>query len=87
MTYEEKRRMLKNWRGRRYLACTAADQLRNVIEWLGTEDGSELPPDGGVPPRPAVGVALEIENMITSVQRLILLLNDGNVSQSRLQSF
>lgn len=86
MTEEDRLRMLRNWRGRRLLACRAVDELEAVIRSLGREDGSQLPPDGGLP-AVSEGLNLELLNMASLLLRLVLRANDGHVSNSRLQRF
>ncbi len=86
MDVAEKNQLVQNWRGRRYLACRAADDLLKVAEALGVDDGSELPPPNGLP-TVTEAVKAELQNQITSALRLLLALNDGNVSPSRLNRF
>lgn len=86
MDFAERNRMVKGWRGRRFVACRAADDLEAVVRELGQDDGANLPPDGGLPiVTPAV--RLELENSVANLLRMILALNDGHVSPSRLQRF
>lgn len=88
MDLEETRRMRRNYRGRRYLACRATDELHQVIESLGDDDGSELPPpDGTLPTAPPEPVRRELQNMAANLLRLILLHNDGRVSPQRLHRY
>lgn len=87
MNLDEEKRLLAGWRGRRLLACRAGDLLRAVAEALGEDDGSCLPPDGELPAPPSEAQRNELCNAITSLQRMILLWNDGHVSPSRLQRF
>ena len=88
MELNERRRLLQNWRGRRFLACRASDDLRSVCMALGDGDGSELPPTD-TNPLPEVSPALkaELENAVVTVLRLIMIANEGNVSPSRLNAF
>lgn len=77
-------RMLNNWRGRRLLACRAVDDLERIIDHLGVEDGSELPPPNGLPAVTS-GHQNELRNAAALLLRMILGANDGNVSPARLQ--
>lgn len=85
----DERRMLGNYRGRRLIACRAAEALREVIEALGREnDPKELPiPDHVMPPPPDEATRRELTNLVTSVLRLILVHNDGQMSNQRLRGF
>lgn len=84
----ERERMLKNYRGRRYMVCTAIADVRAVIDSLGIEDGSVLPPvDGEFNPVPPKQVRDELNNMATALLRLVLILNDGHVSADKLNAF
>jgi len=85
--FDEEFRLRKNWRGRRLLACRAVDSLIGVIENIGNEDGSQLPPDDGLPPPPNPALRRELKNMAASLLRFILLSNDGHVSTSTLNAF
>jgi hypothetical protein len=87
MDLEQKKQLLQNWRGRRLLACRAADDLCAVVAALGIEDASELPPEGGPRPKPSEGMIAELQNSVVNVKRLILLINDGHVSRSKLNGF
>lgn len=85
MASDSNDRMLKNYRGRRYLACSATDTLVRVIENLGVEDGSTLPPpDRDFKSAPSDAVRLEVHNAAANLLRLILALNDGSVSPQKL---
>jgi hypothetical protein len=84
----EEKRMLSNYRGRRFMACRAADVLSQVVAHLGLDDGSELPPPNrSLPPTPSDAVRLEIENAVALLLRTILAHNDGGVSPSKLNRF
>jgi len=85
--YEEEKRLLNNWRGRRLLACRAVDTLVHVIENIGKEDGSQLPPDTGLPSPPNPALRREFRNVAATLLRLILLSNDGHVSPMTLNTF
>lgn len=86
--HEEHRQMFKNYRGRRYIACRAIDDLKTVIENLGVEDGSVLPiPDQSFKPAPSKQVVAELQNMAATLLRMTLILNDGQVSSRKLESF
>lgn len=80
-------KMLKNWRGRRLLACRAADELERIINHIGIEDGSELPPSDGGLPKINEGQRNELLNATALVLRLVLGANDGNVSPARLRRY
>lgn len=88
MTLEERRRMQRNYRGRRLLACRAAEALHEVIEALGEDDGSELPPvNATLPPTPSEAQKRELQNMAANLLRMILLLNDGQISPQTLRRY
>ena len=87
MDIKEEKRMIACWRGRRYLACDAALLLHNVIEGLATDDGSDLPPDGGLPTPPSKAQIREMQNTAANLLRTILLWNDGSVSPQELHRF
>jgi hypothetical protein len=78
--------LLQNWRGRRLLACRAADELEKVIAAIGDEDGTTLPPENGLP-YASPGVKAELQNTVANLLRLILLMNDGHVSSHKLQRY
>lgn len=67
-----KKQMLGSKRGRRFLICDSADQLRDAVAHI-----------GGTQP----AVLNEAINLAIVAQRLALALNDGHLSASRLQSF
>jgi hypothetical protein len=75
---------LKNWRSRRLRACRAADELESIINSLGLEDGSELPPEGGLP---TISEAHrhELRNAASLLLRMVLVANDGHISPAKLQ--
>tara|TARA_R110000737_G_scaffold253548_1_gene262900 strand:- start:78 stop:344 length:267 start_codon:yes stop_codon:yes gene_type:complete len=80
--------MRKNWRGRRLLACRAAEDLHMIIRDLGLEDGSQLPPNGqGFTPPPSDPVRLEMQNTAANLLRMILAHNDRGCSPSKLNRF
>lgn len=87
--YYRRKKQLENYRGRRHRACTAADDLIEVIEKLGVEnDPSILPiPDHEMPKAPSDPIKREMQNTVANLLRLILLYNDGHVSPSKLQRF
>jgi hypothetical protein len=80
----DENKMVKRWRGRRLLACRAADTLDRIIENLGDDDGSDLPPERGVPHMPD-GLRIELHNQVAVLLRMILTMNDNATSGSRLQ--
>lgn len=84
---DEEKRLRSNWRGRRLLACRAVDQLTGVIAHLGEDDGTTLPPEGGLPTPPTDSLRAEIENAATNLLRLVLIHNDGHVSPHSLRAF
>lgn len=86
MDLDEERRLVTGWRGRRLLACRATDSLERVIGNLGNDDGSDCPPDGGLP-SVTESQRRELGNMAALLLRMILGANDGHVSSSRLQRF
>jgi hypothetical protein len=87
MTLEEEMRMVKNWRGRRFLACRAMQQIERVIDNLGVEDGTAMPPEHGSQMPISPPVKNEIANAASVLLRLILAANDGSVSPARLRTF
>lgn len=84
MDFQEKDRLAKNWRGRRLLACRAAEDMQRVINALADDDLSN-----GAPPAPAPNAAVrnELNNQMASLLRLFLILNDGGVSNQTLHFF
>jgi hypothetical protein len=91
---ERENQELQNWRGRRMRACRAAQDLHNIIEALGVEDGSQLPAvrDPSVreqhfTPAPSAAQKAELQNMAANLLRMVLLWNDGQVSPSQLNRF
>lgn len=85
----EEKRLLSSYRGRRYLACRALDQVKSIIDYIGVEDGSDivLPPEGGLPPVPSDQVKTEMKNLTSVLLRLILTHNDGHVSKQELRTW
>lgn len=81
------RDMSQNYRGRRLMACQAADELHRVIDAIGVEDGSTLPLPEGMPAVPAPAIKREMQNGVATLLRLILLHNDGIVSPQTLKRF
>lgn len=80
--------MLKNYRGRRYLACTLIGDLGKVIDHLGEEDGTQCPPvDNPLPEAPSARQKDELHNLATVLLRQIIQWNDGGMSPQRLQRF
>lgn len=79
---------LKNYRGRRLLTCRAADTLGQVVAHLGVEEGTTLPAPGKehVQP-PSDALRHELDNAVTNLMRLILAVNDGGCSPSKLNKF
>lgn len=68
--------------------------LRDVIANLGVEDGSQLPPvrdlvalTGEFNPTPTDDVKRELTNISASLLRLVLVLNDGTMSDEKLRTF
>jgi hypothetical protein len=78
-----------NYRGRRLYAYDAVNELHQIIDALGVEeDRTILPiPDTKMPPPPSEAVKLELHNMATSLLRLILAHNDGQLSPTKLQGY
>ena len=87
MDLAERKRLIACWRGRRLLACTAASELHESIAGLAADDGSDLPPDGGLPAPPSAAQIRELQNATANLLRMILLWNDGRVSPSELNRF
>jgi hypothetical protein len=84
MDLDEERRMAKGWRGRRLMACRAADTLDRIIENIGVDNGADLPPERGLP-NVSEELRNELHNQAAVLLRTILALNDGNTSGTRLQ--
>jgi hypothetical protein len=85
---EDKDKSFNNYRGRRYYACTALGDLEKAIERLGVEDGSVLPiPGREFNTRPSDQIIAELKNQATTLLRMVLILNDGQVSASKLNGF
>jgi hypothetical protein len=78
---------LTNWRGRRLLACQAIDTLDRVIANLAADDNTYLAPVGGLLTPPTNAMIKEMQNTAANLLRIILLWNDGSVSEDRLQRF
>lgn len=77
-----------SFRGRRYIACNAIGELDNVIDHLGDESGrNPIYIEGPLPPAPSDQVKAELKNLTGTLLRLLLLLNDGQVSASSLNKF
>lgn len=87
MDFEEKLRMIKNWRGRRLVACQAFDDIIRVIEALGEDDGRHPPPSDSEPLPVNDALKDELVNSAANLMRLILLHNDGQISPSKLNRF
>lgn len=88
MASDSREKMLKNFRGRRILACNAEQTLHSVIENLGVDDGSQIPlREADQPAVPADAVKLELKNAATNLLRLILAHNDGGCSPDYLKRF
>jgi len=86
--YRERQRMLKGYRGRRFLACRAADTLHDVCGALASDDGSDLPlPDRPLPTPPSAAEIRELQNAVALILRMILLRNDGCISPQELRRF
>jgi hypothetical protein len=92
MNYAETQRMLKGWRGRRLLACQAAETLAAVIRELGQDNGVDpfqgdsSKVDGEVP-HVSDPIKRELDNILAGLLRLVLLHNDGRVSPQHLRRF
>lgn len=88
MTLDEEKRMLGSYRGRRFLMCRAADVLDKVVEHLGADDGSDLPPpERSLPDAPTDAMRRELHNAVALVMRLLMAANDGGGSPARLPRF
>jgi len=86
--HEDHKAMFRSFRGRRYIACNAIRDLESVIDHLGDETGkTSVYIDPPLPAPPSDQVKAELKNMTTVMLRLLLILNDGNVSSSKLNSF
>ena len=86
MDLEEKRRMQKTWRGRRFMVCRAIADIQDVIENLGVEvDSDPLPDDfvSTITPQ----MKQELKNQAANLLRTIILHNDGRLSNQKLNCF
>jgi len=81
---DDEQRLVKKWRGRRLLACRAIDTLDRIIDELGMDDGTDCPPENGIPKVPE-GLRVELHNQAAVLLRMVLTMNDGATSGSRLQ--
>ena len=86
MGLDEEQRLVKKWRGRRLLACRTADTFDRIIDNLGIDDGTDGPPEDWIP-KVSEGMRVELHNQVAVLLRMILNLNDGHTSGSRLQRF
>lgn len=86
MNLEEKRRMEKNWRGRRFLVCRAIADIKDVIESLGIEEDGDPLPDGFVSTI-TPQMKQELQNQAANLLRTIILHNDGSISNQKLNFF
>lgn len=86
MNLEEKRRMEKNWRGRRFIVCRAIADIKDVIEHLGVEENSDPLPEGFVSTI-TPQMKQELQNQAANLLRTIILHNDGNISNQKLNFF
>lgn len=87
MDVEERTRHAACWRGRRFLACRAVDDVIAVIDGLKGDDGSDPLPEGGLPAPPSEAHRREMRNAAANLLRIILLWNDGHVSPDELHRF
>jgi hypothetical protein len=86
--YLEEKKQLDNWRGRRLRACRACDDLHDIIEKIGFEDGSQLPPSmSRLPHPPSDQMKAELQNQVAVLLRMILINNDGSISPRTLPRF
>lgn len=86
MTIDEERQLLGNYRGRRLLACRAAEMLDNIVESIGLDDGKELHPRP-LPDPPTDAMRCELGNAVALILRMILAANDGGCAPQRLHRF
>jgi hypothetical protein len=87
---------LNNWRGRRFALCRALDDVQRIVDHLGVELDGEAPPnrhdedgkffDVAIPPVPD-GVKREVNNQVAALLRLLLVLNDASMSDTKLRTF
>ncbi len=89
--FQSHKKSLKNFRGRRYVVCSAIGEIQDAIDHLGQNDPAELypelhPEDFG-PPTPNDMLKQELKNVSACLLRTFLLYNDGHVSSQELRSF
>jgi hypothetical protein len=64
------------------------EDLHNIIEKLGFEDGSQLPPPvPRLPHPPSDQMKAELQNQVAVLLRMILINNDGSISPRKLPRF
>jgi hypothetical protein len=84
----QEKRSLSNYRGRRYLACNALDQVKRIIDHIGIEEDPKVyPPEQGLPAIPTDQVKQEMKNLTSVLLRLILTHNDGHMSSQDLRTW
>ncbi len=83
--HDRNKDMIKNWRGRRLLACEAATTLHRIIDELQADDGKH--PRDEAPSIPSEALRREMQNTVANLLRTILLHNDGQVSPQTLLRF
>lgn len=87
--YQDELRERRNYRGRRYQACNAAQVLHDIVEQLGVEDDPSMLPIPGQPlqPVPSAAQKRELQNLVALTLRMILLHNDGGCSPQTLPRY
>jgi len=74
-----------NWRGRRLLVCQAADSFRAAVQHINDHDGKFALDH--VPPPVSESMKNEMINLVHVLLRMVLVANDGQISDSRLNAF
>lgn len=88
MDYEEEKRLMKNWRGRRLMACRTIDTLQTIIDNLGVEeDPKVLPSVDSKAIVPNESQKREMKNLAAVLLRMILNHNDGGLSNQELRTW
>jgi hypothetical protein len=77
MTYDQQRRALGNWRGRRLLLCRGTDLLRQVINAMGEDDGSLPACDPCPVPAPSRRQRADLLALNDLLRSMMMGVNDG----------
>lgn len=85
MDLDQRDTLVRNWRGRRLLICRASNDLQKIVDHFGSNNGDSLPE--GFDDQVSEELKAELKNQIVALQRTLLVLNDGRISPSKLNSF